>query len=141
MVPKEPNNTTMVHLRCLTPIKRRAKLVANNTKANAGTTRVATPVVATTVTIHYSSKKQTKFINEMFKSHSSNTKEKSDSDSKSSAADWKKGINQVQQMYIAQQYRVDNCMDSEEDVKSIEGDQLKSLTKKTKKIEKALKRS
>ena len=71
----------------------------------------------------------------MFKSHSSN-KEESDSDSESSTADWKKGINQVQQMYIAQQYRANNGMDFKEDVKSIDNDQLKNLKKKVKKREK-----
>ena len=44
-------------------------------------------------------------------------------------------------MYVAQQYWVDNDMDSEEDVKFIEGNQLKTLKKKGRKAEKALKRS
>ena len=58
-----------------------------------------------------------------------------------SDADWKKDINQVQQMYIAQQYQAENGMDLDEDVKSIEGNQLKSLKKKAKKVEKNLKKS
>ena len=78
----------------------------------------------------------------MFKSHSSNKKEESDSKSESSAATgWKKGINSVQQIYVAHQYWQDNGMDLDEDVKYIDGDQLKSLRKKSKKVEKALKLS
>ena len=44
-------------------------------------------------------------------------------------------------MYIAQQYRADNGMDLEEEINSIKGDQLKSLRKRAKKAEKALKLS
>ena len=74
-------------------------------------------------------KKQMKFINQIFKSHSSNRIEESDFDSEILAAGWKKGINSVQQMYIAQHYQADNEMCSDEDVKSIEGNQLESLKK------------
>ena len=80
-----------------------------------------------------------KFINQLVKSHA--LKEESDSDSKSVAADWKKGVNQVQQMYMAQQYRQNNGLDSEEDVSSIDDDQLKSLKKKAKKTQKNLKKN
>ena len=77
----------------------------------------------------------------MFKSHSS-TKEDSDSDSElTGTMGWKKGISTVHQMYIAQQYRSDNGMDSDEDVKSIDSDQLKTYKKKAKKAEKQLRRS
>ena len=80
------------------------------------------------------------FINQLVKSHASKADE-SDSDSASSTADWKKGVNSLQQMYIAQQYRQNNGLDSEEDVNSIDDDQLKSLKKKAKKAEKTLKQS
>ena len=75
-----------------------------------------------------------KFINQKFQSHSS-TKEDSDSNSESG---WKKGISTVHQMLIATQYRQDKGMDSDEEVKSIDSDQLKSLRKKAKKAEKQL---
>ena len=76
-----------------------------------------------------------KFINQMFQSHSS-TKEDSDSDSENSG--WKKGISTVHKMYITQQYRQDNGMDSDKEVKSMDSDQLKLLRKKAKKAEKQL---
>mmetsp|Transcript_45786 Transcript_45786/g.46433 ORF Transcript_45786/g.46433 Transcript_45786/m.46433 type:complete len:144 (+) Transcript_45786:139-570(+) len=81
-------------------------------------------------------KKQMKYINQMFRSHSS-TKEESGSDSKSAVGTtgWKKGISTVHQMYIIQQYRQDNGMDSDKDVKSIDSNQVKSLRKKAKKAE------
>ena len=44
-------------------------------------------------------------------------------------------------MYIAQQYPADNGMDSDKEITSIEGDQLKPLRKKAKAAEKALKGS
>ena len=68
-------------------------------------------------------------------------KEESDSKSEASADGWKKGINLVQQMYIAQQYQTDNDMALDKEVKNIEDDQLKGLWKKAKKAENALKRS
>ena len=77
----------------------------------------------------------------MIKSSQSSKKEISDSKSDSSTAEWKKGVNQVQQMYIAQQYRADNGMDSDKEITSIEGDQLKHLRKKAKQAIKALKQS
>ena len=85
-------------------------------------------------------KKQVKYINAMFKSHSS-TKGDSDSESKTGTTGWKKGISTVHQMYIATQYRQDNGMDSDEEVTSIDRDQLKSYQKKARKAEKQLKRS
>ena len=86
-------------------------------------------------------KKQMKYINQMFKSHSS-TKEDSDSDSElTGTTGWKKGISTVHQMYIAHQYRTDNGMDLDKDVKSIDSNQLRTLQKKARKAEKALKRS
>ena len=80
-------------------------------------------------------------MNKMFKSHSFTKKEESNSESETLAIGWKQGINLVQQMYIAQQYRRYNGLDSDEEVKSIDDDQLKGLRKKTKKAEKSLKRS
>ena len=77
----------------------------------------------------------------MIKSCVSSKKEDSESESKGSTTKWKKSVSQVQQMYIAQQYRVDNGMELEEEINSIDGDQLKSLIKRAKKTEKALKRS
>ena len=44
-------------------------------------------------------------------------------------------------MYIAQQYRQNNGLDSEVDVNSIDDDQLKSLKKKAKKAQKNLKKN
>ena len=76
-----------------------------------------------------------KFINQMFKTHSS-TKKDSDSDSEPEETGWKKGISTVHQMYIAQQYRSDNGMDLDKEVKSIDYNQLKSLRKKARKAEK-----
>ena len=86
-------------------------------------------------------KKELNFIKAMIKLSQSSKKEDSKSESEGSTAEWKKGVSQVQQMYIAQQYRADNGMDSEEEINSIEGDQLKSLCKRAKKAEKALKLS
>ena len=80
-------------------------------------------------------------MNKMFKSHSSTKKEESDSESEASADGWKKGINLVQQMFIAQQYRQDTGMDSEEEINDIDKDHLKGLRKKARNAEKALKRS
>ena len=77
----------------------------------------------------------------MIKSSQSSKKENPDSESKSLTAEWKKGVNQVQQMYIAQQDQADNGMDSDKEITSIEGDELKHLCKKTKQAENALKRS
>ena len=77
----------------------------------------------------------------MINSSLSSKKENSDSESKLSTAEWEKGVNQVQQMYIAQQYRADNSMDSDKEITSIEGDQLKHLCKKAKQVEKALKQN
>ena len=48
-------------------------------------------------------KNQMKFINQLLKLHVAKAEE-SDSESASSMADWKKGVNSCQQMYIAQQY-------------------------------------
>ena len=81
-----------------------------------------------------------KYINQMLKAHVAKAEE-SDSELASSTADWKKGVNSCQQMYIAQQYRQDNGMDSDEEVNSIDKDQLKSYQKKAQKAEKQLKRS
>ena len=83
-----------------------------------------------------------KYINQMLKAHDARKAKKSDSDSESasSSADWKKGINRCQQMYIAQQFRADHGLDSGEDVNSIDNDQLKSYKKKAKKAEKALRK-
>ena len=75
----------------------------------------------------------------MLKAHTAKAKE-SDSESAASLADWKKGINSCQQMYIAQQFRADHGLDSGEDVNSIDDDQLKSYKKKAKKVEKALRK-
>ena len=77
----------------------------------------------------------------MFKYHFSTKKEESDSESKALSVGWKKDINLVQQMFIAQQYRTDNGMDSDEEVKYIDNDQLKCLRKKAKKAKKCRKRS
>ena len=83
-----------------------------------------------------------KVINQMCKAHFSTKKEESDTKSESTATTgWKQGINSVQQMNIAQQYRQDNGMDSDKEVKSIDDNQLKGLRKKAKKAEKAAKRS
>ena len=81
-----------------------------------------------------------KFLNQLVKAQVAKGGEDSDSKSASSTAEWKKGINSCQQMYIAQQFRADNGLDSGEDVNSIDDNQLKSLKKKAKKAEKALKR-
>ena len=84
---------------------------------------------------------QMKYINQMLKAHTAKAKESdSDSDWASSSADWKKGINSCQQMYIAQQFRANHGLDSGEDVNSIDDDQLKSYKKKAKKAEKALRK-
>ena len=80
-------------------------------------------------------------MNKMFKSHSSTKKEESDSESEASAICWKQGTNLVQQMYIAQQYRTDNSMESNKEDNSIDDCQLKGLRKKAKKVKKILKRS
>ena len=85
-------------------------------------------------------KNQMKVMNKMFKSYSSTKKDDSDSESEASADGWKKGVNLVQQMFIAQQYCKDNGMNSDEEINSIEDDQLKGLRKKARKAEKALKR-
>ena len=63
----------------------------------------------------------------MIKLSQSSKKEDSDSKSEGSTAEWKKSVGQVQQMYIAQQYRANNGMDLEEEINSIEVDHLKSL--------------
>ena len=86
-------------------------------------------------------KNQMKVMNKIFKSHSSTKKNESDFKSEALAEGWKKGINLVQQMYIAQQYQTDNGVDLDEEVNTIEGDQLKCLRKKAKKIEKSFKLS
>ena len=86
-------------------------------------------------------KKQMQTINKMFRSHSSTKKDDSDSESEASADGWKKGINLVQQMFIAQQYQKDNGMHSDKEIDDIKKDELKGLHKKAKKAEKALKRS
>ena len=77
----------------------------------------------------------------MIKSSHSSKKKNSDSKSDSLTAKWKKGVNEVQQMYIAQQYRADSDMDSDKEITSVEGDQLKHLCKKAKQAEKALNQS
>ena len=56
----------------------------------------------------------------------------SDSDSNTESPEWKKGVNQIQQMYIAQQQRTDNNMDSDEEIGHIDQDQLEYLKKKAK---------
>ena len=86
-------------------------------------------------------KDQMKFLNQLVKAQVAKGGEESDSESASSTADLKKGINSCQQMYIAQQFRADNGLDSGEDVNSIDDDQLRSLKKKAKKAEKNIKRS
>ena len=52
----------------------------------------------------------------MFKSYSSTKKDESDYKSEALAEGWKKRINLVQQMYITQQYRTDNGMDSNKEI-------------------------
>ena len=84
-----------------------------------------------------SNKNQMKVMNKMFKSHSSVKKDDSDYESVALAYGWKKGVNLVQQMFIAEQYRKDNGMNTDEEINSIEDDQLKGLRKKAKKVEKA----
>ena len=61
-------------------------------------------------------KHQMKVMNKMFKSHSSTKKDESDYKSEALAEGWKKRINLVQQMYITQQYRTDNGMDSNKEI-------------------------
>ena len=63
-------------------------------------------------------KQQMKVMNKMIKS--SAKKEESDSESEASADGWKKGVNLVQQMFIAQQYWKENGMDSEKEINNIE---------------------
>ena len=78
----------------------------------------------------------------MSKMIKSSKRDDSDSKSEASAEGWKKGINLVQQMFIAQQYKKDNGMHSDkEDIGEIEIDKLKGLLKKARKAEKALKPS
>ena len=73
-------------------------------------------------------KQQMEVMSKMIKS--SAKKNDSDSESKASADGWKKGINLVQHMFIAQQYRQDTGMDSNEEINDIEKDHLKCLQKK-----------
>ena len=80
-------------------------------------------------------------MNKMFKAHSSTKKNDSYSESKASADGWKKDINLVKQISIAQQYQQDNGMDLDKEINNIEGDQLKGLRKTAKKAEKALRKS
>ena len=86
-------------------------------------------------------KNQMKVINKIFKTHSSTKNNDSDSESKASADGWKKDINLVKQISIAQQYQQDNGMDLDKEINNIEGDQLKGLRKTAKKAEKALRKS
>ena len=71
----------------------------------------------------------------MIKSELKSSK-KSNSDSKSSTPDWKKCVNQIQQIYIAQQFQINNNMDSDEEIGHIDGNQLKHHQKKAKAVEK-----
>ena len=69
----------------------------------------------------------------------SSKRDDSDSKSEASAEGWRKGINLVQQMFIAQQYKKDNSMHSDDqDISEIKKDELNSLLKKAKKAEKLL---
>ena len=71
---------------------------------------------------------------------SSIEKEESDSKSEPLADGLKKGVNLVQQMFIAEHGK-DNGMDSDEEINDIKGYPLKGLQKKAKKIERVLKKS
>ena len=86
-------------------------------------------------------KNQMKVMNKMFKAHFSTKKDDSNQESKTSADDWKKGINLVRQIFIAQQYGQDNSMHLDKEVNNNEDNQLKELQKKAKNAEKAPKRS
>ena len=85
------------------------------------------------------SKKQMNQLNKMFGSHSSTKKEESDSESEE--GDWKKGLSTVHQMYIAMQYRQDNGMDTDDNVREIDQDSLRDYVKAARKAEKSLKKS
>ena len=87
----------------------------------------------------FSKKQMVQMMNKMFKSHSP-TKE-SDSESKTTADGWKKNISLVHQIYIAQQFKKDNSMDSDDDNFEIDKEEVKFYLKKAKKAEKSLKRS
>ena len=85
-------------------------------------------------------KREKDYIKQMIKSKSKSSK-KNNSDSQSSTPDWKKGVNQIQQMYIAKQFRVNNNMDSDAEIGHIDGNQLQNLQKKAKAAEKQFKQS
>ena len=80
-------------------------------------------------------KREKDYIKQMIKSESKSSR-KNNFDSESSTPDWKKGVNQIQQMYTAQQFQVDNNMDSDEKIGHIDGNQLKHIQKKAKEVEK-----
>ena len=73
------------------------------------------------------------------KQMSRNAKAESDSESNSNGPDWTQGLNFVQQMFIAQEFKTNNSYDSEDAVTHIDPDKLDSLQKKCKKLEKQLK--
>ena len=82
-------------------------------------------------------KQQMKIMSNMIKSS-----KRDDSDSESEATEgWKKNVSLVHQMYIAQQFKKDNGMDSDNDDFKIKKDEVKFYLKKAKKAEKSLKRS
>ena len=132
MVTKEPKADTMVPPKLLTLRKQHLRPVASNTKVNAGWRKVVTPDAMAQIATPIISTKSKRIISE---------KANSDSKSKSSTVEWKKSVNWVQQMYITQQYWADNGMDSDKEITSIEGDQLKHLHKKAKQAENALKQN
>ena len=82
-------------------------------------------------------KQQLKIVSKMIKSS-----RKDDSDSESDATEgWKKNVSLVHQMYIAQQFKRDNSIDSDYDDFELNKDEVKFYLKKARKAEKSLKRS
>ena len=69
------------------------------------------------------------------------SKEDSDSESDMDGPKWSKGLDTVQQMYIAQAYKGNNGYDSNSSVTSIGVDELKVLKKRTKTATRQLKRN
>ena len=58
-----------------------------------------------------------------------------DSNSDSDGLEWITGLNSVKQMYISQEYNIDNGYNSSAQVNDIDPDQLTTLKKKAKKTE------
>ena len=85
-------------------------------------------------------KKETTYIKQMIeKQMIRSAKADSNSESNDNGLDWTQGLNSVQQMFIAQEFKKNNSYDSDNVVTHIDPDELISLKKKCKKMEKQLK--